>query len=288
MRTSRCLALLALLWPTAAFASGSLTISLQDDHSRAIEGTATARPVGGGTAKSCSTRGGRCSIPGLAAGRYQVSATLIRGGLVPAANVAVVEGRAASVRLTALPPPTTGTSQQTVGAAGPPQVPNAGPGGGTHPGAAPGPGVVNVRPGATATAQMAQAPVVRPGLPGQGPRPIVTQGPSVQTAQAGTVVSGMAPAGNATPPRNLGTGQHATILGRTQDQRGRVVEGSVSVQQANHTVGTVSTTGGAFTAFDLAPGQYVVSFTALTGQRATANVTVTAGPAASVRLTINR
>ena len=291
MRTSLALALLAFAWPTVALASGSLTISLQDDRSRAVEGTATATPEGGGAAQSCSTRGGRCSITGLQAGRYRVSAGLVRGGVTPTSTVTVLEGRAASVRLTALPPPTAGTVRQTQGGStpAPPPVPDGGPaGGGPHGAGGAGPGGVTVRPGGPATAQGALVRGIRPGVPGRAPGPIVVQqaGPNAQggapAAPVGTNQSRTAAA------RNLGTGQHAAILGRTQDQRGRRVEGSVTVQQGNQSIGTVSTTGGSFTAFDLPPGQYSLSFTALTGQRTTGTVTVVQGAAASVRLTVTR
>jgi hypothetical protein len=88
--------------------------------------------------------------------------------------------------------------------------------------------------------------------------------------------------------RNLGTGQRAAVLGITQDQRARRVEGTVTVTQSGRTIGTVSTTGGSFTCFDLAAGSYSLSFTAVGGQRATSNVVVGAGPASSVRLSIVR
>ncbi len=207
MGTPLALLLLAVAWSSSAWATGSLTISLQDDRSRAVEGTVTARPQGGGQAHTCSTRGGRCSITGLTAGRHQVTATLVRGGFVPAATVTIVDGRTTSVRL---------------------------------------------------TAQAASVPTTA----------------TAQTTQVST--------------RNLGVGQHASVIGTTQDQRGRRVEGTVTVTQNGHTIGTVSTAGGSFTAFDLSPGTYSFSFTALTGQSTSRNVTVTGGAATSVRLSVTR
>lgn len=275
--------LVCLAWPSAAWASGSLVISLQDDRSRAVEGTITATPERGGQAQTCSTRGGRCTINGLAAGRFRVGATLVRGGLVPAATVTVQDGRAASVRLTATPPPVAAPMQQ--GAAGggnqpPPQVPGGNQGGTHSPGAQPGAGVV-VQAGPGAVVRGTHVPGVR-AVPAGGPQPIVARpnGPGPQPVAGQVVAQAVA--------RNLGTGQHAAVRGVTQDQRGRRVEGSVTVSQSGRTIGTVSTTGGAFTCFDLAPGSYSLSFTAVGGQRATSNVVVGGGAASSVRLSIVR
>src|SRR5688572_16752934 len=92
----------AVTFPTSAWASGSVLVSLQDDGGRPVEGMATATPEGGGPARTCSTQGGRCTILGLPAGRYRVGASLLRGGIVPAGLVFVTEGRAASVRLTSV------------------------------------------------------------------------------------------------------------------------------------------------------------------------------------------
>ncbi len=233
MRTPLALLLLAVAWPSSAWATGSLTISLQDDRSRAVEGTVTARPQGGGQAHTCSTRGGRCSITGLTAGRHQVTATLVRGGFVPAATVTIVDGRTTSVRLTAQ------------AASVPTTVP------------------VLVHPG-TSTQPSGQSAPVATG----------TTTATAQTTQVST--------------RNLGVGQHASVIGTTQDQRGRRVEGTVTVTQNGHTIGTVSTAGGSFTAFDLSPGTYSFSFTALTGQSTSRNVSVTGGAATSVRLSVTR
>jgi len=238
MRIPLALLLLAVAWPSSAWATGSLTISLQDDRSWAIEGTVTAQPEGGGQAHTCSTRGGRCSIMGLTAGRHQVTATLVRGGFVPPARVTIVDGRATSVRLTAQAasvPTTTQTQQSPT------------PSGGTRPG------------GTSKTQPSGQSAPVAIGT---------------TTAQVST--------------RNLGVGQHASVLGTTQDQRGRRVEGTVTVTQNGHTIGAVSTTGGSFTVFDLSPGTYSFMFTALTGQSTSRNVTVASGAATSVRLSVTR
>jgi hypothetical protein len=288
MRASLFCVLVCLVAPSSAWASGSLVISLQDDRSRAIEGTVTATPDGGrGQSQTCSTRGGRCTINGLAAGRFRVSATLIRGGMVPAASVTILEGRAASVRLTALPPPTTpGMSQnQAGGNAPPPQVGQGGQPGGTHAGQGAGvPVIVRGGAGVLAAGQGQNVPGGARPMPGQGPRPIVVQ-PGGGGAQ---VVGTNMTAQNTNQVRNLGSGQRASVLGTTQDQRGRRVEGTVTVTQAGRTIGTVSTTGGSFTCFDLSAGSYTLSFTAIGGQRASSNVNVGAGAASSVRLSIVR
>jgi hypothetical protein len=270
-----------------------LVISLQDDRSRAVEGTVTATPDGGrGQSQTCSTRGGRCTINGLAAGRFRVSATLIRGGMVPAASVTILEGRAASVRLTALPPPTTpGMSQQQSNGGGnapAPQVGQGGQPGGTRAGQGAGvPVVVRGGAGVIAQGQGQNLPGARP-MPGQSPRPIVVQPGGGGAQIVGTNVSAQNTNQAGGAPRNLGTGQRASVLGTTQDQRGRRVEGTVTVTQAGRTIGTVSTTGGAFTCFDLSSGSYTLSFTAIGGQRASSNVNVGAGAASSVRLSIVR
>ncbi len=290
MRAPLTCLLVCALWPVSAWASGSLVISLQDDRSRAVEGTVTATPDGGGQAQSCSTRGGRCTINGLAAGRFRVSANLIRGGMVPATSVTVQNGRAASVRLTALPPPVAAPMQQGSAGGGnapPPQIPG-GSQGGTHvPGGAPGAQQVIVQGGAGAIVRGAQVPGARP-VPGQGPRPIVVTPGGARPTPVGTTMTAQGANVQLGAPRNLGTGQRAAVLGTTQDQRGRRVEGTITVTEAGRTIGTVSTTGGSFTCFDLAAGSYSLSFTAISGQRASQNVSVGAGPASSVRLTIVR
>lgn len=282
--------LVCLAWPASAWASGSLVISLQDDHSRAVEGTVTASPEGGGQGQTCATRGGRCTINGLAAGRVRVSATLVRGGLVPASTVMVQNGRPVSVRLTALPPPTAPGMQQTGGGGGnapAPQVLPGGAQGGTHPGA-PGAGGVRVQGGAGALVRAMPAPGGQV-VPGRGPAPIVVTPGHGGAAPVGTNVAMQGAAVQAgAAPRNLGTGQHASVMGTTQDQRGRRVEGTVTVTQSGHTIGTVSTTGGSFTCFDLAAGTYSVSFTAVGGQHTSQNLSVAGGPASSIRLTIVR
>lgn len=287
MRALLVALLLAVLWPTSAFAAGSLVISLQDDHGRAVEGTVTATPAAGGQARTCATHGGRCTLS-VPAGRYLVGATLIRGGFVPASSVTVQDGRAASVRLSALPPPTAAPMQQTTGQGGPanPVVPGGGAQGGTHPPAGGGQGVV-VQGGPNVALQGARAPGFRPVVPGQGPPPVVVTPGHPQPVGSTMSVQGAAVNPGAAP-RNLGTGQRASVLGTAQDQRGRRVEGSVTVTQAGRTIGTVSTTGGSFTCFDLPAGSYNVSFRALTGQQASRDVVVGAGPAVSVRLSVTR
>jgi len=92
----------ALLVPSLALAE-DLQITLTDHRGRVIDGQVVATPSGGGAAIRCTTRGGRCTLR-TKAGTYSVRATPLAGGSVPAKNVTVRAGRAASASLQAPAP----------------------------------------------------------------------------------------------------------------------------------------------------------------------------------------
>jgi hypothetical protein len=277
MRLTLATVLLLSALPARAIAAGSLTISLQDDRARPVEGTASVTPLGGGGSRSCITRAGTCTVSSLAAGPYRVAATTLRGGSAPAVTVSVVEGRSVRARLTAPAGPAPTAPMQSSGGAQQQVIPMAQPGS-TRPGAPgvtvhPGPAVSN--PGVQGTLH-AGAPLPT----SRGPLPVLLH----DTPHGTTMVTTSAQ----TAPHNLGSGNHWVIRGQAQDQRSRPVEGNVTVSQGSTVLGTVSTTGGAFQVYDLAPGTYHLSFTCLSGQRTSASVAVGGGTAVSVRLIVQR
>ncbi|MBI2892920.1 MAG: hypothetical protein HYY06_05160 [Deltaproteobacteria bacterium] len=270
MRVALSTALVVLLLPAAATATGSLTISLLDSRSRPVEGTVSATPRAGGAGRSCTTKAGRCVIRALGAGEYRVTARTVRG-VTPGAVIATVrDGRAVRARL-AVPdaPQATAPPQSAVVASAPSE-------GATHGGPGqPGTPGVGVREGSLPTTTG-----LRQSVPRTSPPPV--------TASGGPRTGMMMSSTSSSTTRDLGRGDHWVIRGSAQDQRSRPVEGSVTISKDGTNLGTVQTSGGSFQVYDLEPGRYHLSFTCVTGQRTARDVTVQSGPAASVRLTIQR
>jgi hypothetical protein len=97
------------------------------------------------------------------------------------------------------------------------------------------------------------------------------------SGSGGNVSGGsQAPTGGAAA-RNLGRGTAVSVRGNTTDARGRPADGTVTFKQDGRTIGTCSTTGGRFMAYDLAPGAYSVTFRSAAGRTGTKSVTVRRG-----------
>jgi len=91
-----------------------------------------------------------------------------------------------------------------------------------------------------------------------------------------------------TQSKDLGHGRRVAVVVSAQDQRSRNVEGLVAVRRSGREIGHASTTGGRVNLFDLDPGAYDVTFTAISGEHTTRSVTVRADATVNVRLTVQR
>lgn len=90
MRAPHFLAILFLLFvsPSASAQSGTtVEVTVTGADGSATDAEVTLSPRSGGPARSCRTREGRCSISGVATGRYVVSAAPRGEGAAPLARV---------------------------------------------------------------------------------------------------------------------------------------------------------------------------------------------------------
>ncbi|MFK7987071.1 MAG: carboxypeptidase-like regulatory domain-containing protein [Sandaracinaceae bacterium] len=85
---------------SVASAQASVTVEVRVASGAAGDAQVTLTPTGGGASHSCRTRGGRCQIPGVPAGRYVVSAAPSNGGQSPIPRPVMIGGRATTVRVT--------------------------------------------------------------------------------------------------------------------------------------------------------------------------------------------
>lgn len=266
---------LLLAAPGVASADGTVQVQVTDAEGRPLDGSVTLR---GPTTRSCRTMAGRCTLS-LPGGTYTATLAPVRGGAPPARSVRVPASGVISLPLRA----TTATAATPVTAR--PVQTSAAPGTTTArrpPGGTPalgGPRIVTrpatqqpVRP--TTTAPGARPAVVRTGggvttSPGVTPvRPPSSQ-PAARptTTRAVPVMMG----------RNLASGSRIVCQGSIQDSAGRPTDATITVSSGATVVGSISSTAGRFTIYDLSPGTYALSIRSTRGTTTSATMRLTGG-----------
>lgn len=87
---SLVVALLVSAVASSASAQATVTVHVRTADGSAGDARVTFSPEGAGQERSCQTRNGTCTIPGMTAGRYVVTATPIAGGRAPIARPVMI------------------------------------------------------------------------------------------------------------------------------------------------------------------------------------------------------
>jgi len=197
-------------WGFAAEAQGAIKVSLRDGKGVAINGKVIAKL--GSTVKECNSAAGTCTLKGLAAGKWTVTAKSGGGATGGPQTVTVQDGKTASITLT-LKDPVTVTATVTAGSD-------------------------SERTGATQLAGVKQT-------------------------------------------KDLGSGKVLRVAGTCRDEKGVLINGTVTVYQGSTVIGESKTAAGKYSIYDLAPGSYKLVFRTGGGKTKTVSVTVKDGQQAS-------
>ncbi len=241
----------SILAPTLALAQASVQFRITDSAGRPLDGrvTMTGQP---GTL-GCSTTASRCTVVATA-GTYTVTVAPVREAAPAPRTLVVPPSGALTVAFATRP----ASGAALVGA-----------------------GAVRtaVRP-VTATPLSTGVRVVTP-TPTPTATGTTTGGTPTATATA-TRVTTTSTAYVAV--RSLGSGRTLVVQGSVMDTAGRPVDATITVSGSGGTVGSVSSTAGRFSMFDLPPGTY--TFASRSTRGTTANMTVTLAAGTVSRLTV--
>lgn len=215
--------------PAFAAADARVQVRLTDSDGRPVDGTVTM--VAGARRLSCRTTAGRCTIT-APAGSYSATVAARSGGS-PAPRTVSVPASGTITLAFATPAPAAGAPSggTTTSSERPPTT------GMTVVGA-----VVGSR--GTGTSAEADAGTARTGT---------TSTRSGGMSVVGAVVGSR---GTGTSASSLSSGTRVVCQGTVRDAAGRAVDATITVRQGSTTLGTVRTTAGRFSIYDLAAGSY--------------------------------
>lgn len=236
--------LTAALAPSLAAAQASVQFRLTDSAGRPVDGRVTMAGQPGTLA--CSTTASRCTLA-APAGSYTVTVAPMRESAPAPRTVTVPASGALSVALTMR------AAAATAVVSG-----------------------ANIRPAVRTPITTPVAGGIRPVTPTSTATPTAT---ATRITTSGTVYSTGVSSG-----RPLGTGRTLAVQGSVMDSAGRPVDATITVSNAGGVVGTVTSTAGRFSMYDLPPGAY--SFAALSTRRTSSTLSVSVGTATVSRVTV--
>lgn len=283
----------AVAVPAVALADARVTVRLTDHEGRPVDGTVTL--TSRNVTRSCRTTAARCTIT-APAGTYTVTLRPARGTApdsrtlrVPASGTISLALRAGppEVRTTAVGTPTS-TRQARPARRTAPTATTTAPTGVTRAVRVPArrvttqPRATRIRRATAVRTATAVRPTVSPAPPTGGSGSGSTSGgsddgeatPSSTPTATGTVARRIAVTQET---RDLSSGDELAVQGRVLDRLGRPTDATITVKRGDTVVGTVSTTAGSFSIYDLEEGTYDVSLRSSRGTTSTSRFTVGTG-----------